>query len=143
MGHNTYNKWEVEKAKFHSEVTGNPLICIENLGNTEIGRLSGNPDLVNPLRETEFKEWFLDTKYTKIKIDSAQERSIDRLISIVSDDEGRPTAQIAAAKLLLELGGNLGGEREGGFRDKEIDDMTEEQLYAYIASKTRKLRAVQ
>lgn len=130
------------KATFWKRAAANPLLTPDKIKDADIRRLSpGGEDL--PLASRPFREWFLDKDAYEVLLESSKEASLKLLIDKVnmSDAEAKKVglthaAQINAAKVLLDKSGI--GETKVVVADTDVNNMSEEELEAFIAAKQPK-----
>lgn len=109
------------------------------LTNAQIARLAGDQNLAIFLADPNFHDWFMNEKVEDDLLKSAAEGAIRCLIEIVqgTQEVKAVTAQVTAAKILLDMAGfGPKNTKEVVFKDAEIGKMSEEELKAYIASKS-------
>ena len=138
------------KAAFWKRASDNPLLVPDKIRDADIRRLSPGGESL-PLGYIEFREWFLDKDRHEVLLTAGREAALQKLIDKVNVPEDRVgqkgeishVAQINAAKVLLDKAGI--GEEKIIVSDSQINDMSDEELENYIASKRvkqPKLKAV-
>lgn len=134
------------KARFWARVAENPLIDPATLSVERIVEISGCRALARWFIDPSVEAWFRNKDSARHRIEAGVEVAVRRLVEILEDTDigpkGRVTAaaQVNAAKLLLEYAGYAPpSRREVVFHDKEIHNMDEKKLRAYIDSNVRHL----
>ncbi len=130
------------KATFWKRAAGNPLLVPDKIKDADIRRLTpGGEEL--PLSSKPFREWFLNKEQFEILLDSSREAALGLLIRKVTmtDEEAKKAklthaVQISAAKILLDKAGV--GQDRIVVSDSTINDMSEDELEAFIEAKKPK-----
>jgi hypothetical protein len=109
---------------------------------TQIARLAGDQKLNTYLADPEFYTWFLDDRSEEDMLKAGAESAIQRLIDIITgvQEVQSATAQVTAAKILLEMAG-FGPKqvKEVVYKDEAISKMDETELREYIKKQTEQL----
>ncbi len=139
------------KATYYRKAKGNPLVeDPANPSTADIELLTGCTKIELWMQDQEFSNWFLEEDSNKSLIASGCQLAIEKLMHILSlegEDQVGPkcettsAAQVKAAETLLRLGGfeppKAVASKE--FADKDVNDMDEKQLKAYIADRSPKI----
>jgi len=124
------------KARFHNKVGISPLEEPENMSIAKVAQLCG----CNAYREWNslegFRDWFFNRESAKDLLMAASEEAVYKLWELVSAESGKlftPTAQVNAAKTLLEYGGFAPPKTKSVvFSDDAINKMSEAELTKFI-----------
>ena len=138
------------KATFWARAKNNPLLVPDKIKDADIRRLTPNGEAL-PLGSADFRAWFLDKDRHEILLTAGRDAALQKLIDKVNVPEElvgtkgqiSHVAQINAAKVLLDKAG--ASEERVIVSDSQINDMSEEDLENFIASKRvkqPKLKAV-
>lgn len=139
------------KAAFHAKVQSNPLISgnLSTISDRKIAQMAGVADISKWMAQDGFREWFLNGDFNKELLESAVQTAIMEAISILempSDGEKgspKPSDKIAAMKTILEYAGYAPQKKsEVVYQDKEIGDMSEEQLDKYLDKALKNRRKI-
>ena len=134
------------KSRFWQEANENPLVQPTKIPAQRAAQMAGNQQLVEWLRNPEFRDWFYNKNSAKQALEAATEIAISRLVEILECKEVGPkgevtaASQVNAAKLILEYAGYAPPkQRVIEYRDKGVSEMNEEQLEEFIQESTPKL----
>lgn len=84
-----------------------------------------------------FIDWFQNRHEFHQRTEHLALSSLLHLENIISDSDANPSARVAAIKLAMELSGKLASKKtDAEFTDKKINEMTPQQLEAFIRAKT-------
>ncbi len=139
------SKYRLAKARFWRKAEKNSMFDPKAASNSEIVRMSGDTAVAKQLTDGAFYAWFMEKETTKQLIDSSVELAVVTLIGILEAevvDRGTVTTthQLQAANSLLDKAGySTVSTKEIIFKDKKVQDMSEEELEKYIRSKAKEL----
>jgi hypothetical protein len=135
------------KARFHRLIKDNPLVDTASISNEDIRRLVGDSGM-EWLSDPDIRAWFVDSKLLDDLLVMGAEEAVARLIEIVSTRDVGPreavtsTAQVSAAKLLMEFAGMKPATKvEKTVTSGDLSDDPEE-LREYIKKNINKLESV-
>ena len=137
------------KAKFWNRVGNNPLIDPQSMSDADIADLVGSAEVKLWLANQEFRSWWFDDKLLQDLITIGAEEAIVRLIQIVQETEVGPreaisaSAQVAAAKILLDFAGIAPAKKTEHTIKAEQLPNDEKALREYIETNARKLKAIE
>lgn len=143
-------KHKIAKAKFWQRIAKNQALVPDDMDDATIARVSGCLDVQISLKNSEFREWFLDESANEALLEAGVEAAIRRLIDIVEmsgsdligkDAEAKTSDQVRAAEMLLRYAGYGPVKEQPGAIGKDLDKMSAAELDSYIASKSKKLKA--
>ena len=105
------------------------------LSNIQIARLAGDQKLTTYLADPSFYDWFMNENSEEDLLKSGAEGAIRCLMDIISgaQEVKSATAQVTAAKILLDLAGyGNKQQKETVYKDEQIGKMSEDELKDYI-----------
>lgn len=117
----------------------------------QIQTLTGCRSIQAWFENPSFVDWFLNKDHTRQLIEAGSEIALKRLIEILEctgeqvgpRGEVTAAAQVQAAKTLLELSEYAPTKRrEIIFKDKDINDMNEDELRDFIQARAKALKLV-
>lgn len=148
LGNITAHQREM-KARFWSRVEINPLLEPSRMSNAAVAQVTGSPMINTWFKDLAFRDWFFSKDTARHKIEAGVEVAVNRLIEILESRDVGPrgavtaAAQVNAAKLLLEFAGYAPASRkEVIFHDKDVLDMDEAELKAFVAKQVKQQKLV-
>lgn len=134
------------KARFWARAKDNPLVDPASLSHQQAALIAQHTSLPQWLSSPEFAAWFFNKDSARHRLEAGVEVAIERLVEIVRSRDVGPkgevtaASQVNAAKLLLEFAGYAPPSRkEVIFKDKDILEMDEQKLRAFIDTSVRQL----
>lgn len=122
------------KAAFWTRFAENPLCEPADIQMGDIQRLVGDSRLQRWWTLPGFKEWFRNQEEFREIVESAVYLALDKLREILSSDDPKmASAQVNAAKLLLEVGRKMPQKQTvERFADEKIGKMGKKELEAFV-----------
>lgn len=122
------------KAAFWAVVADNPIHSPESLTAEQLVRITGEGRARKYLTEPGFREWLLNRDEFRQKLEYVAQLALDRLEIILTDEDEHSSAQVAAAKLILEAASKMPkrNQTEPQYADARIQEMGKKELAEYI-----------
>lgn len=129
------------KQAFWTRFNDNPVCDIPDISKSIVGSIAPDHRLDRWWPQPGFKEWFCNKEEFREEVDSMVFLALDRLKRIlISEDPKLASAQVNAAKLLMDVGRKLPSKTtQERYLDEKINQMDARQLEEYIAKSVRLL----
>ena len=122
------------KAAFWAVVADNPIHAPETLTAEQLVQITGESRAKKYLKEPGFREWLLNKDEFRQRLEYIAQLALDRLESILTDDDEHSSAQVAAAKLIMEAASKMPRKQQAEivYADARIQEMPRKELEEYI-----------
>jgi hypothetical protein len=121
------------KSAFWAVVADNPIHDPETITLEDMMKVTGDTRLRRWIKEPGFREWFLNKEEFRQRLEYLAHLTLDRLEKILSDDEGHASAQVQAAKLIIEAANRMPQKWvKETYLDDRIQKMGKAELEQFI-----------
>lgn len=128
------------KARFWTRYQAGPMNDMSAISASEIAKITSSAGIKNWWGKDGFKEWFLNQDEQRERLSYLFDKSLDSLEQILDNPDAHPSAKMNAIKMLAEITGYLGKNKQPEkTSDESINQMSESQLLEYIKRKSIKL----
>ncbi len=123
------------KARFWSRFEPGPLLTYNNITPELVIKLTGVTSITQNWYKPGFKAWFLNKDEAREKLEYLFMKSLDAAEQIITNEELQPSARVNMIKIIAELAAKFPTKKEEKYADKDINDMNESELKAYLDRK--------
>lgn len=129
------------KSSFWLSIQDNPIVDLGHITLAGIVQITGQQKIEKWWTQPGFREWFTNQEEFKMKLESASHQALDTLMEIMANPDAAPAARVAAAKMVIEASGKNESRKQAEMADKHIQQMSEQQLEAYLARHMKMVEA--
>jgi hypothetical protein len=111
----------------------NPLLSAETITPEDVVKFTNERRVRKWWSEPGFREWLMNQDEFRQRLEYHAHLALDRLEAILMDDDSNPSAQVQAAKLIIEAANKMPPRvTKEVYADERIQTMDRKQLEEYI-----------
>jgi len=128
------------KSAFWARFNENPTCEPQDITRELAIRLSGDNRITKWWGQDGFREWFRNRDEFRQRMEYLASLALDRLEALLCDPKANPSAQVNAAKLIMEVARKTPSKQAvERYLDEQIGQMDKKQLEDYIRKHTASL----